>query len=201
MSTVFYSWQSDLNETRDVIRAALDRAVRNLNRGVTLEEALPTTGGIGLYGYDYDRPSRKRIFNETEAAMVRMMFQWALEGISVYRIACTLNEKKIPSKTGSLWNHSSVNRILKNQAYTGATYYGRFRHRSMKRGKKEITKRPDSEAILVEGFTPQLITTGYFQAVPVASSRSVINSILARLSSITRIFAAILASPFALSSV
>ena len=107
----------------------------------------------------------KRTFNETEATVVRMMFQWALEGISVYLIACTLNEKKIPSKTGSLWNHSSVNRILKNQAYTGATYYGRFRHRSMKRGKKEITKRPDSEAILVEGFTPQLITTGYFQAV------------------------------------
>ena len=126
---------------------------------------MPTTGGVGLYGYDYNRSLRKRTFNETEATVVRMMFQWALEGISVYRIACTLNEKRIPSKTGSLWNHSSVNRILKNQAYTGATYYGRFRHRSMKRGKKEITKRPDSEAILVAGFTPQLITTGYFQAV------------------------------------
>ena len=48
-NTVFYSWQSDLNETRDVIRAALDRAVRNLNRGVTLEEALRVdqdTGGV-----------------------------------------------------------------------------------------------------------------------------------------------------------
>ena len=39
-NTVFYSWQSDLSETRNVIRAALDRAVRDLNRDVALEEAL-----------------------------------------------------------------------------------------------------------------------------------------------------------------
>ena len=48
-NTVFYSWQSDLSETRNVIRVALDRAVRNLNRGVALEEALRVdedTGGV-----------------------------------------------------------------------------------------------------------------------------------------------------------
>ena len=142
----------------------MERSMRGKERAAK-DGRMPTTGGVGLYGYDYNRSLRKRTFNETEAAVVRMMFQWALEGISVYRIACTLNEKKIPSKTGSLWNHSSVSRILKNQAYTGATYYGRFRHRSMKGGKKEVTKRPDSEAILVEGFTPQLISPGYFQSV------------------------------------
>ena len=39
-STVFFSWQSDLCETRNVIRVALDRAIRHLNRGVILEESL-----------------------------------------------------------------------------------------------------------------------------------------------------------------
>ena len=38
--SVFFSWQSDQGETRNVIWAALDRAVRNLNRDVALEEAL-----------------------------------------------------------------------------------------------------------------------------------------------------------------
>ena len=38
--TVFLSWQSDLPETRSVVRWALDRAVRSLNRGGTLEQAL-----------------------------------------------------------------------------------------------------------------------------------------------------------------
>ena len=39
-STVFFSWQSDLPETRSTILWALERAVRGLNRGGTLEEAL-----------------------------------------------------------------------------------------------------------------------------------------------------------------
>ena len=38
--TVFFSWQSDLGETRGVVQAALDKAVRNLNRDLALEEAL-----------------------------------------------------------------------------------------------------------------------------------------------------------------
>ena len=126
---------------------------------------MPTTGGVGMYGYDYDPALKQRIIKEAEAWVVRMMFQWGLEGISTNRIACMLNEKKIPSKTGKLWSQSCVKRILQNLAYTGVQYYGRFRHRTVKGGRREVTKKPDSEAILVEGFTPQLITPGFFEAV------------------------------------
>ena len=40
MSTVFYSWQSDLPETRGVIQWALNRATKNLNRDLDLDEPL-----------------------------------------------------------------------------------------------------------------------------------------------------------------
>ena len=40
MSTVFYSWQSDLPETRNVIETSLKKAIRNLNRDLSVEEAL-----------------------------------------------------------------------------------------------------------------------------------------------------------------
>ena len=40
MSTVFYSWQSDLRETRNVIEAALEKAIRSLNRDLPAENAL-----------------------------------------------------------------------------------------------------------------------------------------------------------------
>lgn len=40
MSTVFYSWQSDLPETRGVIRWALDKATKNLSRDLNLDEPL-----------------------------------------------------------------------------------------------------------------------------------------------------------------
>ncbi len=39
-NTIFFSWQSDLGETRGVIQAALAKAVNNLNRDLALEEAL-----------------------------------------------------------------------------------------------------------------------------------------------------------------
>ena len=40
MSTVFYSWQSDLPETRGVIQWALNKATKNLNRDLDLDEPL-----------------------------------------------------------------------------------------------------------------------------------------------------------------
>ena len=39
-NTIFFSWQSDLSETRNVIQKALLKAIRNLNRDLSLEEAL-----------------------------------------------------------------------------------------------------------------------------------------------------------------
>lgn len=40
MSTVFYSWQSDLPENRGVIQWALDKATKNLSRDLNLDEPL-----------------------------------------------------------------------------------------------------------------------------------------------------------------
>ena len=40
MGTVFYSWQSDLPETRSVIQWALNKATKNLNRDLDLDEPL-----------------------------------------------------------------------------------------------------------------------------------------------------------------
>ena len=49
--TIFYSWQSDLPDTRNVVRGALDKAVRSLNRSLDLEEAMrvdqDTDGVVG----------------------------------------------------------------------------------------------------------------------------------------------------------
>ena len=115
---------------------------------------MPATGGVGLYGYDYDPAKKCRVINEQETTVVRQMFQWAMDYYSTYRIACMLNEANIPSKTGKKWSQSRVKRTLQNIAYTGVQFYGKFRHQKVQGGKKIITEKPISEAILVEGFTP-----------------------------------------------
>ena len=40
MSTVFYSWPSDLPESRGVIQWALSKAIKKLNRDLDLDEPI-----------------------------------------------------------------------------------------------------------------------------------------------------------------
>ena len=52
-------------------------------------------------------------------AVVRRIFQMALQGKSTLDITKTLNVEGIPTSTGKHWLKSTVHRILSNEAYTG----------------------------------------------------------------------------------
>ena len=145
----------------------MERTMRGKEK-LAREGRYPIGNGVGLYGYDYDREKKVRTINEEEAATVLQVFQWILEGVSMYRIAVRLNEAGIRTKTGKMWSHTSVRRIVTNPAYTGRHYYGRYRHRKVDpkvAGKKvEKTEKPLSEAFLIENFTPRIISPEIFEA-------------------------------------
>ena len=126
---------------------------------------MPTGMGPGTYGYDYDPNTKTMTINEAEALVVRLIFQWGSEGVSVYGIAVRLNEKKIPTKTGKRWSRQIVIRILKNTSYYGITRYGKFRHEKIGPKKTRITEQPAEEVIQIEGFTPQIISKSFFEKV------------------------------------
>ena len=126
---------------------------------------LPHGSGRGLFGYHYDKVNKIRTVNEQEAHVVSMIFNWAFEGWTVYRIAVQLNEMNIPTKAGKLWHPLGVKRTLANEAYTGVQFYGKRRYRKISEKKREVTWRPESEWVKIEGFTPQLITRELFEAV------------------------------------
>ena len=69
-------------------------------------------------------PARIHVF-EPEAEVVREIFRAYLEDdLSVRQIALRLHERGIPSPTGkAMWGTSSVNRLLRNEAYVGTLYY------------------------------------------------------------------------------
>ena len=118
---------------------------------------LPNGTGSGLYGYDYDKTRKVRVVREDEANVVKLMFQWACEGVSTYQIAVRLNGLGIPTKRGSKWHPLGVRRILGNRAYTGVQFYGENRYRKVSGGKRTVTPNPSSETIRIEGFTPPII--------------------------------------------
>ena len=126
---------------------------------------IPNGTGPGLFGYDYDPLTKKRTVKDEEAVVVRLIFQWAGEGVNRNQIAKRLNQLGYRTKRGFLWDASGVTRLLKNQAYTGVQRYGEKRYRSLGGGRRSVTKRAEGEVITVEGFTPPIISQAVFGLV------------------------------------
>ena len=140
----------------------VERTMRG-KEAVARSGRLPNGTGAGIYGYDYDKDTKTRTVNEAEAHVVRMIFEWFVGGISKHRIACRLNDLNIPTKKGCKWHPLTVSRVLTNRAYTGVQRYGENRYRKVRGGKIEVTRRPESEVITIEGFTPQIISLEIFE--------------------------------------
>lgn len=145
-------------------RQIAERTMRG-KEAVAKSGRLPCGTGAGMYGYDYDPALGIRTINEAEAQVVRMIFDWFAGGLSKHRIACRLNEMNIPTKKGCQWHPLTVGRVLRNRACTGVQNYGEYRHRKVRGGKTEITPRPESEVITIQGFTPQIIAPELFELV------------------------------------
>ena len=63
---------------------------------------------------------------EPEAAVVRRIFTDRAAGITVREICRRLNADGVPSPTGKpTWGHSTLCRLLRNEAYVGRVYYNR----------------------------------------------------------------------------
>jgi site-specific DNA recombinase len=112
-----------------------------------------------------DGPAHLEIY-EPEAAIARQIFAERAAGTTIRQICRQLNEGAVPTPTGSraVWGTSTVNRLLRNEAYIGRVYYNRTEtvpdrrpgHRSRQ------VPRPRAEWIAIP--CPPLITDQTFQA-------------------------------------
>ena len=83
-------------------------------------------GNKAPYGYDKvavkegKRTCHTLAINETEAAVVRMIFDmYVTEDLGRVTIARRLNEMHIPTRTGALWSQDTIKRMLDNEHYLG----------------------------------------------------------------------------------
>lgn len=89
--------------------------------------------GTAPYGYRKGEKKNTIIVDESAALVVRQIFQWAADGVTITQIARRLNENGTvtPSvylapvrgkyKTRPTWSYESVRNILTNRIYTGDT--------------------------------------------------------------------------------
>src|SRR5437667_3400080 len=78
------------------------------------------------YGYCKDGNQQGGLGEiEGEARIVRQMFAWFCEGVSIRQIVSRLNKQGIPPRRSKRWGKSSVFRILTSETYAGTCYFNR----------------------------------------------------------------------------
>lgn len=148
-----------------------------------------------VYGYikDPENPYHL-VVDEPAAQVVRRIFEQYLSGVSMNMIARMLNEDGIPTPTeyktkiqginfkgtenlrktkrykgDTVWQSSSVNRILKNEIYTGGLYQNRQRTISYKNHNRVLL--PREEWIIVENTHEAIISKDDFERVKIRGER------------------------------
>ncbi len=82
------------------------------------EQGIATTHAKNTYGFQ-PGPDGSITVVEEQAKVVRMIFDWAAQGVWVSHIRATLNRMQIPSPSGGLWDDTGVKRTLHNVMYKG----------------------------------------------------------------------------------
>ena len=85
-------------------------------------------------------------------AMVRRIFDMALQGRSILDITKTLNTEGIPTVNGKKWLKITVHTMLYNESYTGAVVWG-------------ATAKDGQPPVRVEDAHPAIISKGEYQRV------------------------------------
>lgn len=159
-----------LEDISDNIRAVFD----------SKRKAGEFIGGFATYGYLKDpEDSDKIIIDEYAADVVKMIYNWYLEGFGPQAISSKLNEQgilnptmhkrelglnfKVSVENNGLWNKTTVRRILKNPVYLGHMVQGRRRKLSYK--SKKIIEVPEDEWFIVKNTHDAIIEEDVFDAV------------------------------------
>ncbi len=122
------------------------------------------TGGKVPYGYKAvptgrltkkQLPEKTLVINEKEAAVVRRMFDLALNsGYGCHRIARTLNEAGFRNRNGNQWSHTSISNYLSNPIYKGLKAYNRTTGKGLGKRQKRL---PPEQWTLANEVNPDWI--------------------------------------------
>ncbi len=152
---LFYALRGAISEfEREKIKERTVRGKRGkANSGKIVMNAKPT-------GYDWDADKSMYIPNE-DATLVRRLFQMALDGMSISKMTKKLNGEGIPSPKNSIWQPTTISRILKNPLYYGEAV--QFRQiREKENGKYTTRIRPEEEWLLVP--CPSIVSKEEFES-------------------------------------
>ena len=171
------SVETFMDEVIQYLKGAFAREERERIAGRTMDgkvaaaraNTMPNGVGRGRYGVHYDKHTKTWEVVESEAAVVLMMFEWRLAGVSCSEIARRLKDMGIKTKQGCDWTGAAVVRTLRNEAYTGSKWWGQKRYENRyEEGDgplREVTEKPEVEWIRLEDFAPEIVKPNVYWPV------------------------------------
>ena len=109
-------------------------------------------------------PAHLEIY-EPEAAVVRRIFTDRAAGTTVREICRSLNADRVPSPTGKpTWAHSTLSRLLRNEAYVGRVYFNRTESVPDRRPGRRSRQVPRDRADWIRIDCPRIVTDEVFEA-------------------------------------
>jgi len=137
------------------------------------------------FGYFYDKNAKKLIIAPEQAEIVKIIYNFAVEGESVSKIAKKLHNNGI-AHNGKPFQTRQINSILKNPIYTGKIIWNRKGYlKTIKVGKTfKYVDKNESEWAIGQGSHEKIIPDEIFEQVQVhLSRRRTTNNITRRIDS------------------
>ena len=139
-------------------------------RKTALKGRMPNGCGYGLFPYDIDPITGKRVINEERTAIYLEAVDRAIGGVPVNAIATDFRRRGIRTKAGNDFDGRTLLHLLRNEAPTGEHWWGTRRWELLpstdadpgsgesKRPKRRVTPTPREEWIRLTDYTPAIIS-------------------------------------------
>jgi DNA invertase Pin-like site-specific DNA recombinase len=116
------------------------------------------TNGKPPFPYEYERYKEKfkrkgLVVNDEKLTVYRKVIDMALQGMSTSQIAIQMNQEKIKSPSGGMWNNVTVNRMLIDETHLGKIVSNKTKgdgHELKKEDSEKSTRLPKNEWVIVE---------------------------------------------------
>lgn len=114
--------------------------------------------------YGFDLINGELVVNETEAAVVRRIFEMYLHGSGKERIAAILNEEKVSTKHGTKkWHHTAIHYILNNERYMGDALLQK-RYTTETLPFRQVPNNGEKPQYYVENANPRIVSKETYKA-------------------------------------
>ena len=127
---------------------------------------------------DLEHPRRVPVIDETEAVIVRRVFEMFVSGRTCKQIACSLNDEGIPAphdggpkgkrgnKCAHGWGHTTIRAMLLNQRYVGRWAWNQRKWvRVPGKDKRRALHRPEAEHVVTEHPSLRIVSSEVWDVV------------------------------------